>query len=106
MRSQIEKASEKGKLDELKSDLAQWKEELERFQKLLPLEAQYSAIKEKELPELEKQVKEEKDRLPSYVSQYELVSYKKSSGVRSRTDEYRFPRNSSKATRLSGISTH
>lgn len=99
LRSQIEKASEKGKLDELKGDLAQWKEELERFQRLLPLEAQYSAIREKELPGLEKQLKEEKDRLPNYVSHYELVGFAKHTVLCSNTYEYRFLKNFSKATR-------
>ena len=62
------------KEDEAKEDVDGWKAELKHLQDLIPLDNQVSGLRDKELPELEKQLKEEKARLPELVSQHDKVS--------------------------------
>ena len=52
-----------------------WKAELERYQKLLPMAAQLSSMRKKELPELEQQLKEQRDSLPEFINKHEDVSF-------------------------------
>jgi DNA repair protein RAD50 len=51
-----------------------WKAELERYQKLLPMAAQLSSMRNKDLPDLEQQLKEQKGSLPGFISKHEDVS--------------------------------
>ena len=74
LREQISKASDKVKIAANKRDAEEWKSELERLQGLLPDEAQLSSLTRTEIPELEKQLADEKEKLPDLTAQYDNVS--------------------------------
>jgi hypothetical protein len=74
LKEQIAKATDEKKMAEIKADLEGWRAELERFQGLLPVEAKLSSLKDIELPDLEKQLEEQKARLPGFSSDHENVS--------------------------------
>ena len=78
---QIKKATGGKDHSEHKADLETWKGELERFTKLLPMDAQLTSVREKELPDLEKQLKDQKDRLPNYASEHANVRLAKYSFI-------------------------
>jgi hypothetical protein len=73
LKARIEESQNQEGVESVQEDVKSWKDELERLEKLIPMDNQLSSIRDVEIPELEKQLKEEKDRLPGLVSQHEKV---------------------------------
>lgn len=55
------------------AELKDWEEELDRLQKLLPIQVSRDRLKHTELPALEKQVKEQESAIPSFSAKAEEV---------------------------------
>lgn len=60
--------------EEIVEELPQWQEELERLQKLRPVLANHDALKGKEIPSLEEQIKQQESAYPEISSEVEQVS--------------------------------
>lgn len=57
-----------------KEEMKEWETELNRLQSLRPVQVSWAQIKEKDLPALEKQVREEEILITDITSQVERVS--------------------------------
>lgn len=62
-------------MDEVKDELEQWQTELANLRKHVPSVAQAKLLKEKELPDLQRQIKEESAKLDSAQNEVEEVSF-------------------------------
>jgi len=73
MHGMIEQESDEN-YEELVEELPQWQEELERLQKLRPVQVNHDALKVKEIPSLEEQIKQQESDYPEISSEVEKVS--------------------------------
>lgn len=61
-------------MDEVKEELEQWQAELANLRKHVPSVAQAKLLKEKEIPDLQRQIREESTKLESVEKEVEAVS--------------------------------
>jgi DNA repair protein RAD50 len=54
-------------------EMNEWEEELERLQKMVPIQASRDRLKHTELPALERQIKEQESAIPSISQKAEEV---------------------------------
>lgn len=62
-------------MDEVKDELEQWQTELTNLRKQVPSVAQAKLLKEKEIPDLQRQIKEESAKLDTVQTEVEEVSF-------------------------------
>jgi len=73
MHGMIEQESDEN-YEELVEELPQWQDELERLQKLRPVQSNHDMLKLKEIPSLEEQIKQQESNYPEISSEVEQVS--------------------------------
>jgi DNA repair protein RAD50 len=56
-------------------EMKEWEDELERLQKLVPIQASRDRLKRNELPALEKQIKEQEAAIPAISKKAEEVRW-------------------------------
>jgi DNA repair protein RAD50 len=68
------KKASPAEIAENKREMGEWEEELERLQKLMPIQASRDQIKLKELPALEEQIKAQEESYPDISHRAEEVN--------------------------------